>query len=77
MNWFKQLISEHGNQSMTRFLSLMCTSTACIIALVALYNKVDLNSVVGICSTFLGFGLGAKVFQKNIEAKDISDEGTK
>lgn len=61
------LLSEESRISMTRFLSALCVVTACIIVLYGMYKNLDLNSIAGICSTFLGFGLGAKVIQKNFE----------
>lgn len=66
--WIGSLLSEAGAVSMTRLLSALCVLMACAIAIVAMIKGVDLNSVVGICSTFLGFGLGAKVVQKNMES---------
>jgi hypothetical protein len=34
-----------------------------------MYKGIDLNTLIGISSTFLGFGLGAKVAQKGFETK--------
>jgi hypothetical protein len=64
-----QLLAEKGSVSMTRFLSAICVLTACSIAIYGMYTKTDLNQLIGLCSTFLGFGLGAKVVQKNFETK--------
>lgn len=75
LKWFKSLISENSDQSMTRFLSLVCVFSASIIAIYTIFSGKDANSVVGICSTFLGFGLGAKVIQKNFEkGSEISSD---
>jgi hypothetical protein len=67
--FFLNLLAESSNVSMTRFLSLMCVLTACAIAIYGMWTKTDLNQLIGLCSTFLGFGLGAKVVQKNFETK--------
>lgn len=67
MKFFRELIAENGTQSMTRFLSLICVLTACAIAIYGMVKGLDLNQLIGLCSTFLGFGLGAKVVQKNME----------
>lgn len=65
----KSLISDSGAVSMTRVLSAACVLMACIIILYGMIRGLDLNSLAGICSTFLGFGLGAKVAQKSLESK--------
>jgi hypothetical protein len=67
MKWFLSLFSETSDISMTRFLSFTCVLTACIIVVYGMYKNVNLDSLIGLCSTFLGFGLGAKVIQKNFE----------
>lgn len=64
-----KLLSESSELSMTRFLSALCVLTACSIAVYGMYKNLDLNQLIGLCSTFLGFGLGAKVVQKNLENK--------
>jgi len=66
-SFFKDLLSQSNNVSMTRVLSAICVLMACVIVIYSMVTKVNLNSVAGICSTFLGFGLGAKVIQKNME----------
>lgn len=63
------LLAESSGVSMTRFLSAVCVLTACSIAIYGMWAKTDLNQLIGLCSTFLGFGLGAKVVQKNFEGK--------
>jgi hypothetical protein len=67
--FFLNLLAENSNVSMTRFLSFICVITACSIAVYGMYKGLDLNQLIGLCSTFLGFGLGAKVVQKNFEGK--------
>lgn len=62
-----KLIAEDSNLSMTRFLSLVCVVTACLVLVYGVIKGSNLESFVGICSTFLGFGLGAKVIQRQIE----------
>lgn len=67
--FIKSLFSEAGAVSMTRILSALCVLMACIIIMYGMIRGLDLNSLAGICSTFLGFGLGAKVAQKSLESK--------
>lgn len=67
--FIKSLISESGSVSMTRVLSALCVVMACMIIMYGMIRGLDLNSLAGICSTFLGFGLGAKVAQKIVETK--------
>lgn len=69
ISFIKALLSEAGSVSMTRVLSALCVVMACIIIIYGMIRGLDLNSLAGICSTFLGFGLGAKVVQKNLESK--------
>lgn len=69
MAFIRSLLSEAGAVSMTRVLSAVCVLTACLIIVYGMLRGLDLNSLAGICSTFLGFGLGAKVAQKSLEPK--------
>lgn len=69
LNWFKSLMSESGDVSMTRFLSLLCVVTACLIAITASALNTVNESITFLCGTFLSIGLGAKVGQKFIEQK--------
>lgn len=69
-----KLISESSDLSMTRFLSSVCVLTACSIAIYGMMKGLDLNQLIGLCSTFLGFGLGAKVTQKFAENKEMIAE---
>lgn len=73
-NFIKQLLAENGDVSMTRFLSAVCVLTACLIAVYGMAKALDLNQLIGLCSTFLGFGLGAKVTQKWAEKGEIVSE---
>ena len=68
--WIKSLLSETGDVSMTRFLSLLCVVSAVIIAMYGLHADKNLDSLVGITSVFLGAGFGGKVAQKFAEKKD-------
>jgi hypothetical protein len=76
LRWFGDLFKESSDVSMTRFLSFVCVITATLIALVATVKCENLDSVTGICSVFLGFGLGAKVSQKFAEGKSQSLDAT-
>lgn len=69
-----KLLAEDSNLSMTRFLSLVCVITACLVLVYGVIKGSDLESFVGICSTFLGFGLGAKVMQRHIESNETDDK---
>ncbi len=76
-DWFKQLLSEDGGVSCTRFMSIVCVLTACGIAIKAIcVTGSDLSATAVLCSTFLGFGTGSKVIQKFAEKKtDIEIDG--
>lgn len=69
INFIKALCSESGSVSMTRVMSALCIVMSCIIIIYGMIRGIDLNSLAGICSTFLGFGFGAKVVQKSLESK--------
>ena len=69
--FFLNLLSESSGVSMTRFLSFVCVMTACVIAAYGMIKSVDLNALIGLTSTFLGFGLGAKVTQKWAEKGEL------
>lgn len=73
-NFTLKLISESSELSMTRFLSAVCVLTACSIAIYGMVKCIDLDQLIGLCSTFLGFGLGAKVTQKFAENKEMTSE---
>lgn len=68
-NWLKELFSEQGSVSMTRFLSLVCVVTAVILSVYGLAKDKNIDSLVGIVSVFLGAGLSSKVIQKFAENK--------
>jgi hypothetical protein len=72
--WFADLFSESSDVSMTRFLSFVCVITSTLIALYAVGTRSDLTATAGLCSVFLGAGLGAKVWQRSIESKELPDE---
>ncbi len=74
MSWIKELLDEKGALSMTRFLSAICVLTAVAIAIYGMYKAVALDGLIGLTSTFLGFGLGAKVTQKWAEGKETKIE---
>lgn len=64
------LLSDEGNTSMMRFLSLLNVITAIIIALYGVINNKDLGNISMLCSAFLGAGVGGKVLQKVSEVKN-------
>ena len=73
--WFKSLLSENGDVSMTRFLSLICVVTSIGLAIYGLVKDKNIDSLVGIVSVFLGAGFSGKVIQKFAEKKSVeSDE---
>ena len=56
---------------MTRFLSAVCVFASVIIAFLGLaLGKNSPESIAVLCGTFLGAGLGAKVYQRSIEAAE-------
>lgn len=63
------LLSESGDISMMRLLSLICVITACIIALHSVIKGSDLNAAAVLCGVFLGVGIGGKALQKISESK--------
>lgn len=68
--WLSSLLSETGDVSMTRFLSLVCVITAVLLAVYGLATDKNIDSLVGIVSVFLGAGFSGKVIQKFAEKKD-------
>jgi hypothetical protein len=66
-NFFLALMSDTGNLSMTRFLSLVCVLSACLITVVCLYRQQPVDSVVGVVSVFLGAAFTGKVAQSFAE----------
>ena len=75
MEYIKSLISDSGNNSMTRFLSLVCVIAACLIALLGLtVGQHTPESLADLCATFLGAGLGAKVWQRSIESNEVASQ---
>lgn len=68
--WLKDLFSDSGSVSMVRVLSFICVVTASGVAIHAVTVGSNLDSVSVLCGTFLGAGLGAKVGQKMVEAKN-------
>jgi len=72
MNLLSQLLSDTGNISMMRALSLICVLTATGIAIHAISAGSDLNATAILCSTFLGAGIGGKIAQKSFEVKDVN-----
>lgn len=72
LKYLKALISDNGNVSMTRFLSLVCVVSAVLIALAGLtIGKWSPEALAVLCGTFLGAGLGAKVYQRSIESGEV------
>lgn len=67
MNYLKELLSDVGNASMTRFMSLLCILAAISISIVTVCKNQSLDSAVGLVSVFLAAGFGGKVFQKHAE----------
>lgn len=69
MKLLRELLSDEGNTSMMRFISLINVITAIIIAFYGLINNKNLSDISMLCSIFLGTGIGGKVIQKVSEAK--------
>ena len=73
MNWFNKLLAENGEISMVRLLSLMCVTTASVLAFLGIYSTShSLESVSMLCGTFLTAGLTAKVMQKKMEVQAVN-----
>lgn len=70
--WLKDLFSDSSTVSMVRVLSFICVVTASGVAIYSVAKGSNLDSVSVLCGTFLGIGMGAKVSQKAIEAKDVN-----
>jgi len=70
--FFKELLSDAGSTSMTRFLSLVCVFSAVSISLTVVYKGQPLDSAVGLVSVFLAAAFGGKVAQKFAEKNDVS-----
>lgn len=71
--FFMALLSDQGNLSMTRFMSLTCVAAALVISIVCLFRGQAADSIVGLVSVFLGAGFGGKVVQSFAEAKQKSE----
>ena len=59
--FFRALLSDQGDLSMTRFLSLLCIIAALTISVVCLYRSQPADSIVGLVGVFLASGFGGKV----------------
>lgn len=59
--FFRALLSDQGDLSMTRFLSLLCIIAALTISVVCLYRGQPADSIVGLVGVFLASGFGGKV----------------
>lgn len=64
------LLSDTGDISMMRFLSLLNIVAAIVIALYSVFNNKNLSEATVLCSVFLGAGIGGKVIQKVSETKN-------
>ena len=62
--FFKQLLSEQGTISLTRFVTLIVTIVALTIAIYGTYKQ---QAVTELVSLLLGISLTGKVAQKFIE----------
>lgn len=65
--WFNELLSEQSSVSMMRFMALMCTSTACLIGIIAIYRNANIEAAALLVSPFLTAGITGKVMQKSKE----------
>jgi len=74
INFIKQLISDTGEYSMTRFLSLVCVLSAVFISLTVVIKGQSLDAAVGLVSVFLGAGFAGKVVQKYAEVKEDNEK---
>jgi hypothetical protein len=65
--WLNNLLSAEGSVSAMRFMCLMCTTTACIIGIVAVWRNSNLEMAAMLVSPFLTAGITGKLMQKKIE----------
>ncbi len=71
MKFIKSLLSEKGDISMVRVMSLICCFAALGIAIHGINrNVIDYSGLSMLCGTFLGAAFAGKVAQKSIEAKE-------
>lgn len=75
--FFRGLLSDQGDLSMTRFLSLICVIAAILISAICLYNGHTPDTLVGIVSVFLGAAFGGKVVQSFAERDTESNKDEK
>lgn len=78
MKWMRELFSENnGNLSSIRVMAMICVIASVVIAIVGLNRVVvDYSGLALLCSTFLGAGLGSKVYQKRTEVDGAKSEIT-
>lgn len=69
--WFRDLFASDSAVSSMRVASIMCVTTACIIALYKAKNGTD---EVGIITALLTAGITGKVGQKWIESNDSKEK---
>lgn len=67
--FFLQLLSESGNVSMTRFISLGCLVISGFVAVTGIIKGTDLNSVAMLVTAFLVPSVTGKIVQSSIERK--------
>lgn len=65
--FFRALLSDQGDLSMTRFMSLVCVIAALTISVVCLYKGQSADSIVGLVGVFLAAAFGGKVAQSFAE----------
>jgi hypothetical protein len=64
---FKALLSESGDVSTVRLMSLLSLLVGMIIAIYGVYEGKDLSGVAQICGVFVGAAFAGKVTQKFAE----------
>lgn len=63
----KPFLSELGDLSMMRLLSLICVLTACLIALIGISLNRNAADLALLCGAFLSAGIAGKVVQRKHE----------
>ncbi len=66
--WIAKLLSSEGSVSAMRFMCLMCTITACIIGIVAVWRNSNMEMAAMLVSPFLTAGMTGKLLQKKVES---------
>ena len=68
-NWLHELLSEGGNVSTMRVMSLLCVLTSCIISIVAIIIHAELMGTSILVGALLTPAFTGKIMQKSKETE--------